>query len=141
MSQIEIIIHDASTKIKDILLEEANKFEEFPRILIGVQDPKYANYGKIISFSKGIAKSKPGIIIHDENKFWDQNHYVIMLPDGLYQFNVSMFANPLITQLVQSYPDWASRKEVPVNYIVHGTKALYEMERLLDLEKREISSR
>ncbi len=142
MQRVENIIKKSSQEIKQILLQEARKFDKFPETMIGINDSKYATnpeivdglFGKVSMSSDGIALPKPGILVYDAKEFWMQNHYIIMLPDGLYRFNASSFletSNGKSTDYVKPFPNWQSKFEEPMNYLIYGKDTLSRMKELL----------
>ncbi|MEI6058337.1 MAG: hypothetical protein WCP89_01055 [archaeon] len=139
MKRIEVIVNEAAAKVKAILIGETRALSHFPQMHIGVKDPKYAEtepnivdgmLGSVDVRSEGIALLRPGILVYDQDKFWSENQQVIMMPDGLYRFRMSMF---LMTQeghptnLLASNPDMDTRREEPADYLVYGPRALYLM--------------
>jgi len=138
MKEIDEIVNEAANKVKQILLEEAKKLNPFPEYCFGTQNKKYATrgdaaeglLGSVDVSSKGIALPRPGILVFDANRFWTNNCYVLMLPDGMYEFRASMFLvtkGRKPTNICDSAPDWRSKTETSINYLVHGDKALYLM--------------
>jgi len=130
IKRINDIYSQHETQIKQILIEQAARFPEFPRMLIGIPDKKYAS---ITSGIEGLAMSLPGILIHDENKFWSNNTYAVMLRDGLYIMRAGRFVTtkdgaPL--NEVAALPSWESRYED--GYVRFGFQAAHRMEELLE---------
>lgn len=120
-TKIEEIIQSSSKQVKRILLEEAAKLTDFPQMLIGIPNRRYQD-----ASSRGIAVLKPGILVYEAKKFWQENHYVIMLPDGLYRFHTSRFLetrNGRSTNLLAAFPAWESKEEKQTDYLVHGIEA------------------
>ena len=101
--------------------------------MIGIRDRKYIHGGS----SERIALPKPGILVYHEHKSWTANHFVLMLPDGLYYFREGSFvAIPDgNTRINGRYPDWESKTERPIDYLVYGSSALCEMRELLKTQK------
>lgn len=147
MNQIEEIIKASSKQVKEILLEQAGRFGDFPTTMIGIRDKKYVDNESCIAeglFSsvnvrlRGIALPKQRIVVYNADKFWTDNHFVLMLPDGLYRFSESMFITSRdgkLTNWLDGYPDWESKTERPLDYLVHGRRALYEMQNLFKEQK------
>ncbi|MCK5044080.1 hypothetical protein KAR52_03705 [Candidatus Pacearchaeota archaeon] len=143
MKRIENIIQTSSNQIKKILLEEAKKFNDFPKTMMGIKDSKYVENKSYIAKgidtrSRGIAIPKPGIVIYNDNKFWTENYFVLMLPDGLYQFRESIFITSQDgkpTDNLEQYPNWESKNKGHLDYLIHGKKALEEMRKLLKREQ------
>ena len=144
--RMEQIIQTSSEQIKEILLEEAAKFEEFPQTFIGFKDPKYYHPSEYIEGDggftahssaiqeQGIALPKPGIVVYNADKFWTENYVIIMMSYGLYRFSVSQFMETKdrkLTSGIRSFPDWNKKNERLDDYLVYGTSAFYKMRKLL----------
>ena len=148
MQRIEEIIKNGSEQIKEILLEETKKFKEFPKMLIGLRNPKYAskeanisedNVFSVNTSSRGIAVPMNGILVYSNNAFWTERNYIIMLPQGLQRFRASMFVeteNGKTTDYIKSFPDWESKIEIPEDYFVYSREAFCKIKKLL--EKQEV---
>ncbi len=129
MKRIEGIVNEAAAKVKAILLEEAKGLVAFPQMMIGVKDEKHVDI-----YSRGLALLNPGILVYDQNNFWSENQQVIMMPDGLYRFDMSMFTatrNGEPTSYNDAFPGLERKIEVPTDYLVHGPMALYLMRKVL----------
>ena len=143
MEKIEQIIKDSSNQIKELLLGEVGKFKDFPKTMVGIRNLKHANkesciveglFSSVDVRSKGIAVPKSGIVVYDADKFWMENYFVLMLPDGLYRFGESIFRSTedgKPTGVSTGYPDWESKTEESFDYLVHGKKAFYKMKGFL----------
>ena len=140
MKRIEDIVQGSSEQIKEILLEEARKIEEFSQTLIGFMSPRQVCnderhlFKNKSPYSCGIALPKSGIFIKSEFESCTESYIVIMMPNGLYRFSTAPFfetKDKTLTGLITRFPNWGSKQERPTDYLVHGEQALYKMQKLL----------
>ena len=134
---IDKLVRGTADKIKAVLLEAVEELE-FPEILVGISDSKSIDNPKLAKEllkekmgNSGVALPKKGIIVYVSDNHWP--HYVIMLQDGLYRFDSSLFRETKegkFTGSTLNFPYWETRREVPFDYINHGTKALHEIKNI-----------
>ncbi len=112
MKQIENIINASSEQVKKILLEEARKIKDFPKIMFMRKNDRIT--------------PTPGIVISYVRPSQTKDYVVIMLPNGLYNFGIAH--HPI--REIEEYPYLESKIEIPLDYLVYGSKAFCKMRKL-----------
>lgn len=142
MDSIEQIINESYFKIKEILLKEAKNVKDFPKSFFGIENAKYSDKKPIICKGllekvdltcRGISVEKPAILLYDPDKFWTENSFVYLLPDGIYNFKENLFLeteNKKPTGLVTGFPDFATKQESVLDYFKYGKTAISKLQKL-----------
>ncbi len=139
---IENIILKSGAQVKEYILEKSKVFEKWPKMRFGRRDHRCNG-----AFSAGIAdKVESGVLIHEglvphgffeDTSFGEDGRgkgYIILLPKGLYSFRkLGFYAINEVgtkTNFTKDYPDWNTKEEIILNYLIYGNKTLEEISKL-----------